>query len=107
MKSIIVALIACILSSLPADIAYSDRYEVPKEQLYYPKCEVIALIQDPDKKTDPNLTFIRLQNGNVFTFWSCDLFIGDEFYAVMNDNGTPTDYTDDEYLGVYSWRIDE
>lgn len=107
MKSIIIAIITTLLASMPMETTYAKRDEVPKENLYYPKCEVIALINDSDRDYDPNLTFIKLQNGEIFSFWSCDLFMGDEFYALMNDNGTPYDYTDDEFVGVYSWKIDE
>ena len=107
MRSIIITLITLILASAPAeDLTNGKREKSPAENLYYPKMTVIAQITDDGRRYDPVLSFIEDTNGNVFSFWSCDMFIGDEFIAVMNDNGTPEDPADDEFLGVRSWKID-
>lgn len=107
MSNIISIILSLVLSLSAQTAENSEKLEIPKEQLYYPKCEVIALVHDETREYDPNLTFIKTADGDIFAFWSCDLFIGDEFYALFNDNGTPYDKTDDEYIRVWSWNIDE
>lgn len=43
-------------------------------------------------------------DGDIYTARTCDIFTGEEFIAVVNDNGTPNK-DDDFYVRVYSWDL--